>query len=98
MGKAIAYIGTSTTGHETFPPTVSNAGSGDVFVNGVGVHRVGDSGAIHCDIKKPYPCHIPVASKGSDTVYVNGNSMMRIGDDYDCGDVVASGSNNVFSG
>ena len=98
MGKALSYIGTGTTGHDTFPPTNSNQGSDDVFVNGVGVHRVGDTAILHCDLKKPYPCHIPVASKGSSSVFINGNAAMRIADDYDCGDVVAAGSKNVFCG
>ncbi|MGL1931760.1 MAG: hypothetical protein OCC45_08355 [Desulfotalea sp.] len=35
------------TGHGCWPPRPNAAGSGDVFVNGIGWHRVGDSWLPH---------------------------------------------------
>ena len=76
------------------PPTPAVECSGNVFVNGRGVVRVGDAFEPHCDRSR----HSRVVSRGSSTVYVNGKQVCRIGDSLSCGDTVCEGSSNVFAG
>ncbi|MEZ9880534.1 MULTISPECIES: PAAR domain-containing protein [Vibrio] len=93
---AVTRQGDGGTGHGAFPPRTSTAGSGDVFCNGVPVHRQGDAWGVHCD---PSPsCHAGSLSGGSSSVFVNGKPLGRVGDAVDCGSVVAAGSSNVFAG
>ncbi len=93
---AVARLGDSCTGHADFPPRGNSAASGDVFVNGIGVHRKGDSYPVHCN---PVPlCHASALAGGSSSVFVNAKAIGRIGDAVGCGGAVASGSTNVFAG
>lgn len=93
---AVARKGDTCSGHGSFPPRPSIGGSGDVFANGIAVHRQGDGWAAHCN---PTPsCHGGSLASGSGTVYVNGKALGRIGDPVDCGSVSAAGSGNVFAG
>ena len=93
---SVVRIGDSCTGHGGFPPRVNDFGSSDVFINGIGAHRVGDHWVTHCN---PAPsCHDSTLSSGSSTVFVNGQALGRIGDSIGCGSVCADGSNNVFAG
>ena len=83
----------------------SNAGSGDVYVNGIGVVRKDDVMQSH-----PHgdPCtaspvnHSPPLDTYSPNVYANNKPIGRIGDHYD-GDgtsqthEITSGSSNVFA-
>lgn len=93
---AVTRLGDTCTGHGAFPPRPSTSGSPNVNVNGIPVHRQGDSWAVHCD---PSPsCHGSVLDSGSSTVKVNGKDMGRVGDPVACGSSVATGSNNVFAG
>jgi uncharacterized Zn-binding protein involved in type VI secretion len=73
------------------PPTPAVESSGNVFVNGRGVVRVGDAFKPHCK-------HSRVVASGSHNVYVNGRQVCRIGDKLSCGDIVCEGSSNVFVG
>jgi uncharacterized Zn-binding protein involved in type VI secretion len=73
------------------PPTPAVECSGNVFVNGRGVVRVGDAFRSHC-------LHSRVVARGSSTVYVNGRQVCRVGDPLSCGDKVCEGSDNVFAG
>jgi len=95
MTKAVAYLGGLGSGHGNFPPRPSIEASTDVFVNGIGVHRVGDAYAEHCDSDT---CHDSVLATGSSTVFVNGKAIGRIGDNIACGSTVAEGSPDVFAG
>ena len=96
MGKAITRLGDLGSGHDSFPPRPSISASGNVYVNGIAVHREGDSWAIHCS---PAPsCHGGSLLSGSSSVYVNGLQCGRIGDPISCGSIVAVGSSNVFAG
>lgn len=92
---AVARISDSGTGHGCHPPRQNCEGSGNVFVNGLGAHRVGDAWL-------PHTCgsdtHDAVLASGSSTVFVNGKALGRIGDSVSCGSAVASGSGNVFAG
>ena len=93
---AVTRLGDSCTGHGDFPPRASTGGSGDVFANGIAVHRQGDGWATHCN---PTPsCHASSLASGSGSVYANGKQLGRIGDPVACGSSVAGGSGNVFAG
>jgi uncharacterized Zn-binding protein involved in type VI secretion len=92
---SITRLGDQCTGHGCFPPRPNVAASSDVFVNGIGAHRVGDGWATHCCGPS---CHNSTAAAGSSTVFVNGRALMRIGDSIGCGSLVAQGSGNVFAG
>lgn len=69
--------------------------SGDVYINGLGAHRVGDGWPTHyC----PPASHASITVGGSGSVFVNGRPATRIGDPLDCGDRCNTGSPNVFIG
>jgi uncharacterized Zn-binding protein involved in type VI secretion len=82
----------------------SNAGSGDVFVEGIGVVREGDIMVSHPDGN---PCtsspinHAPALSTYSPNVFVNGKAVGRIGDKYDSDGhydhTITSGASTVFA-
>ena len=92
---AVARLGDPGTGHGCFPPRTNVGASGNVFVNGMGVHRQGDPWDSHCC--GPV-CHAGSLAGGSGTVFANGMPVGRIGDPVDCGSSVAAGSGNVFAG
>lgn len=92
---AVARLGDPDTGHGCFPSRPNVGASGNVFVNGMGVHRVGDPYDTHCCGPA---CHGASLSGGSGTVFVNGMACGRIGDPVDCGSSIAAGSGNVFAG
>ncbi len=90
---AIVRKGDTGSGHDKCPPTASISGSGDVFVEGQPVVRVGDGYAPHgC---KKHSTHPRSQASGSGTVFVNGKAVARIGDAIDCGGSAASGSATV---
>jgi uncharacterized Zn-binding protein involved in type VI secretion len=98
---AVSRLGDRCTGHDCFPPRESVSASTDVFVNGIGAHRQGDSWATHCCRKSLFggrSCHNSNLASGSSTVYVNGRQLSRIGDPVACGSIVAQGSSDVFAG
>ena len=92
---AISFIGAVCTGHDSCPPRHSDGGSTNVFVEGKGINRLGDTWERH-----PKSDHIPigVTSSASGTVFCNGIPVARIGDEISCGSLVAEGCNTVFSG
>lgn len=79
-------------------PTIvgTDAGSSDVFANGIGVVRVGDIMQVH-DLPGCIP-HAPPLVTGSSSVFVNGRAIGRVGDQYAGGEVIISGSGSVFAG
>tara|TARA_B100000941_G_C28499792_1_gene553333 strand:- start:2230 stop:2520 length:291 start_codon:yes stop_codon:yes gene_type:complete len=93
---AVTRKGDNCTGHGCFPPRSNIAGSSNVFVNNIAVHRQGDGWSVHCC--PPPVCHGSVLKSGSSTVYINGKQCGRVGDPVACGSAVASGSGNVFAG
>lgn len=96
MSSSVTRLGDLCSGHGPWPPRPSTSASPDVFVNGIPVHRQGDSWAVHCD---PQPaCHAGMLASGSGTVFVNGKQIGRVGDPVDCGSIVATGSGDVFAG
>lgn len=102
MAQPVARKGDKTTGHGAYPPRPSKQASEDVFVNGIGVVRVGDEYEPHGDGGGRHAGasdYKHISEKGSETVFVNGKAIVRIGDDVDRdGDAVAAGSENVFAG
>lgn len=94
---AIVRLGDICTGHGCWPPRPNTSASSDVFVNGIGVHRVGDAWAAHTCPSIPQT-HASVQASGSGTVSVNGKPVARVGDSVACGSSNATGSGNVFSG
>ena len=70
--------------------------SDNVFINGKGAARIGDSYAPHGCIE--HPPHVGHLAAGSATVYINGRRAGRVGDAIDCGGSAAQGSPNVFIG
>ena len=79
------------------PLTIGTAaGSGNVFVNGVGAVRKGD--AVQTHDKPGCGGHAPGLSSASGSVFVNGKGFGRKGDSYGCGAKITSGSGNVIVG
>lgn len=100
---ACARKGDGGTGHKNFPPRSNNEGSPNVYVNGLPVHRKGDSWEEHCymypnGVSNTSMCHTSYLAGGSTTVFINGLECGRIADPVDCGSAVAEGSGNVFIG
>ncbi|WP_297038995.1 PAAR domain-containing protein [uncultured Dialister sp.] len=89
-------LGDKDTGHDACPPTALITASADVFVNGKGAGRKGDTYAAHgCTT---HPSHSGVISSGSSSVFINGMAAARVGDSVSCGGTAAEGSPNVFIG
>lgn len=86
------------TGRGCKAPTTqaTQAGSGRVFSDGIGVVRAGDAMKVH-----PAPgCspHDPPLDSGSGRVFAEGKGIGRIGDTYGGEHPITSGSSRVFSG
>lgn len=94
MSLGVARVTDICSGHDGFQPRAAISGSGDVFCNGLPVHRVTDVWEEHTNNSS----HDSVLASGSQTVFVNGLPIGRVTDQIECGSTVASGSNNVFSG
>lgn len=92
---AVHRLGDEGSGHGCYGARPNSAASGDVFVNGIPVHRQGDAWESHCC--GPV-CHGGALAAGSSTVFANGKQLARIGDPVDCGSTAATGSSNVFAG
>lgn len=72
--------------------------SGDVFANGLGVHRLNDTGPTNCPHGGTF-----TSTAGSSTVFVNGRPIVRTGDTTTCQSCGVSGAHstgspNVFAG
>jgi len=74
---AVTRLGDICTGHGCFPPRANDEASDNVFINGIGAHRLGDHWVTHCCT---IVCHDGVAAEGSSTVFINGKAAVRIGD------------------
>lgn len=93
---AITRLGDADTGHDACPPTSLVSASSNVFINGIGAGRVGDSYAPHsCPA---HSAHSGVIASGSSTVFINSRPAGRVGDSVSCGGSIAAGSGNVFVG
>lgn len=83
-------------GHDACPSRALATASNNVFINGRGAGRVGDSYVPHSCIE--HPPHVGVIAVGSSTVFVNKKRLGRIGDAISCGGSVIEGSADVFAG
>jgi uncharacterized Zn-binding protein involved in type VI secretion len=93
----VARVDDVCTGHGPFPSRKVIQGSGNVFANGLPVHRELDKLATHCK-PPPITCHGGVLALGLGSVLVNGRPIARRGDPVSCGGEIATGSPNVFAG
>ena len=75
--------------------TVTAECSSDVFVNGIGVVRVGDQVGPHNAVG----CSPDVSTltNGSSSVFVNGKALGRIGAQYTPDNTITTGSKDVFT-
>ena len=76
----------------------TDAGSSDVFVEGIGVVRIGDTMIPHPAPVCGCGAHAPALSAASAYVYANGRRIGRIGDLYSPGHVIDSGAPTVHDG
>lgn len=89
-------LGDNNTGHDACPPVPLVSASTNVFVNGKGLGRIGDTYASHGCVD--HPPHSGQISSGSSSVFANGINAARIGDSVSCGGSVAEGSSDVWIG
>ena len=92
--SAITRLGDPLAGHGCYGDHAINAGSPDVFINGIPASRADDVSTSHCC--GPV-CHTGVMA-GSNTVFINGKSAQKVGDPVDCGSTQSGGSPDVFIG
>lgn len=103
---AVTRIGDGTTGtcnigKDCCPHSragTNGTGSGNVFANGIAVHRLNDTGPTNCPHGGTF-----ATTSGSGTVFVNGQPITRIGDVTTCKacgliGTHTAGSGNVFAG
>lgn len=93
----IVRDGDLCSGHGSHPPRTAETFSSNVFVNGKGVVRLGDTWTLHTDGISP---HVGVQTSASTTVRANGQGVARIGDSIGggCASTNAQGSPNVIAG
>ncbi|CAO3418742.1 DUF6402 family protein [Azospirillum doebereinerae] len=94
---AVARLNDPCSGHGDWPVRSNVEASPNVFVNGLGAHRVGDAWAAHTNPTLP-ETHAGFQSAGAASVYVNGRRLARVGDAVSCGSTVREGSLNVNCG
>lgn len=88
--------GDCCTGHDGCGPVPLTGCSSNVFINGKGAGRVGDSYSPHgCVV---HPAHADTIAAGSATVKINGLSAARVGDAVSIGGTVRDGSGSVSIG
>lgn len=94
----VATIGSNETGHGAYPGRTTSEGSSNVFAEGLGIHREGDSWGIHCKTVEPFDCHDGNTASGSSNVYCNSLAVARVGDSIDCGGSISTGIDSVRVG
>lgn len=72
--------------------------STNVFVNGRGAARVGDTSSVHLVPGRRCSPHVAAITRGSRSVFVNGRPAARVGDGLAGCTVIAAGSTNVNIG
>tara|TARA_E500000305_G_C3926318_1_gene190637 strand:- start:347 stop:649 length:303 start_codon:yes stop_codon:yes gene_type:complete len=99
MGKPIAHIGSSTSGHGPCnPPStlVETGGNTNVFVSKKLIATIGGKAATHgC---KDDPPHMDVITGGSTRVMIKKKGVARQGDGLNRGSRITSGIANVLVG
>lgn len=100
---AVAYVGVPCSGHDCFPPRISEASTNATVFIGV---EGGGSIPMHVvgDVWPEHTCaddvHAGVIVSGSSRTFVNGRPVARIGDGIGgfCASIISAGSLTVFSG
>ena len=91
-----AHIGSITTGHGCWPPTVVATGASTVIGSIAPLSRIGDIAIPHnCS---PIGSHGLAVAIGSTTVITENMPAARIGDLMTCGDVIATGDTTIIIG
>lgn len=93
---SIVRVGDQCTGDGCLPPRPNVGGSSNVFINGIGVHRMSDGWATHTCGNTVHSG--AVQASGSGTVFANNLGVARVGDSISCGAADAQGSSDVFAG
>lgn len=93
-----AQIGSMTTGHGCWPPTIICQGSPTVIAENKPAAFVGAAGIVHVCVVLPFPAHPTAVAQGSATVIVENMPAARIGDMMVCTDVIAMGAGTVIKG
>ena len=93
MSVSIAVIGSHTSGHDGYHPTVVIEGSTNLTINGIPAALVGS----HCEehSKPKGGTHTPVIVEGHSRLKVNGIEVAVVGSHTDCGDVIIDGDDLV---
>jgi len=88
-----------TLEHVCQSTTMTDGGSTNVFIEGIGAHRqTTDKVLFHLDDSDAPICaatHSPTLVTASPNVYVNGKPLGRVTDSYGCG-YITDGASNVF--
>jgi len=79
------------------PWTIASASS-DVFINGRGAARIGDSTSLHLKPGKICPPHTAKITQGAATVFINGRPAARVGSQLAGCTKVIGGSSDVDIG
>ena len=97
MANGVTRLGDYSSVHDKcFAGRPCNESSDNVFVNDIGVHRVGDGWEDHyCAFVQ---CSGAVTESGSSTVFVNDQAIARIDDKISDGSTIVDGSSDVFAG
>jgi uncharacterized Zn-binding protein involved in type VI secretion len=93
--SAVALLTSICTGHGGFPPRLATSASTNTFIEGIGVHCVGDTWAEHSD---GHSSHSSVLATGSPKTFLKGLPVGRVGDAIACGSLVATGANRTEIG
>lgn len=91
--KGIVRLGDLSNGHGTFPPRSNIQSSSKCFCDGIGIHRLGDTWAVHCS----GTCHSGVASSSSQKSFADSIGIGRTGDTISCGDIMLQCSAKCFT-
>lgn len=86
-----------TSGHDMYPPTVVNASSSTVKINGKRVVLHGDPITPHTKTVKPHDTHGGTVIATSSKLFIEGKAVARLGDKITCGDVIVECSSDVSS-
>lgn len=99
MSMPAARIGSLTTGHGCWPPTIVAAGAPTVIAQGLPASFVGAPAMPHtCTRSATPPTHPLMVAMGSSSVIVQGMPGARIGDFMSCTDIIAMGAPTVITG
>ncbi|ASV44143.1 hypothetical protein PBI_SCTP2_128 [Salicola phage SCTP-2] len=98
MSMPAAQIGSITTGHGCWPPTIISQGATTVIGDVLPLSRIGDMAIPHVCVSFPFPAHGLIIATGSTTVIIESMPAARIGDFMSCSDIIATGAPTIIIG